>query len=172
MNPVKSSKAAQECSRQGASISRLDLGSARLPVTGLALIAMLAVCFLPLVSIAKTKSKSVAAPDPDYVNALATANRFLHAWQTQDHETGVILLTDSAKQHTSEDYIDVFFSPGESVEEGFEITRGKKLTSGRYRFPVALWQSIAGKNRKPHARFSEIIVVRSGKDEWAIDKLP
>jgi len=32
--------------------------------------------------------------DPDYVFALGTANRFLHAWQTGDLETGMVLLSD------------------------------------------------------------------------------
>lgn len=122
---------------------------------------------------AAAKSKGApTAPDPEYVSALATANRFLHAWQSQDHETGLLMPTDTAKRHTSEDHLDAFFSPGESVAEGFEITRGKKLKAGRYVFPVALWQTGPGKNRKPRPRFSEIIVVRTGKDDWAIDKLP
>lgn len=122
-------------------------------------------------SAAKVKPKAASsALDPDYVSALATANHFLHAWQIQDHETGVLLLTDAAKQHTSEDHLDAFFSLGESSEESFEITRGKKLGDGRYRFPIALWQTVPGK--KPRPRFSEIVVVRTGKDEWAIDKLP
>jgi len=122
---------------------------------------------------AKPKQKTVpSVVDAEYVSALATANRFLHAWQVQDHETGVLLMTDAAKQHSSEDRLDAFFSAGDSIEEGFEIAHGKKLQAGRYRFPVALWQTISGKNRKPHPRFSEIIVVRTGKDDWAIDKLP
>ena len=129
--------------------------------------------FLPTINWAKSKPKTAsAAVDPDYVSALATANRFLHAWQVQDHETGVLMLTDAAKQRVSEDQLEAFFSAGDASAEGFEIARGKKLQPGRYRFPVAFWQSVSGKNRKLHPRFSEIIVVRTGKDDWAIDKLP
>ena len=127
---------------------------------------------LPGIGLAKSKPRTATSVDADYIPALAAANRFLHAWQVQDHETGVLLLTDAAKQHTSEDRIDAFFSAGYSTDKGFEIGRGKKLQSGRYRFPVALWQTDSGKNRKPHPRFSEIVVVRTGKDDWAIDKLP
>ena len=131
------------------------------------------ICLLPSVSVAKTKPKPVlAAIDPDYVSALATANHFLQAWQAQDHEAGLLLLTDAVRQHASEDRLDAFFSPDQSIEEGFEIARGKRLKSGRYVFPVTLWQTIPGKNRKPHPHFSEIVVVRTGKDDWAIDKLP
>jgi hypothetical protein len=123
-------------------------------------------------AVAKPKAKPSSTSDPDYVSALATADRFLHAWQTQDHETGVLLLTDVAKQHISEENLDAFFSSGESIEAGYEIARGKRLMAGRYRFPVALWQFIPGKNRKPRPHFSEILVVRTGKEDWAIDKLP
>ncbi len=131
------------------------------------------ILLLPSIALAKAKPKTASGTiDPDYVAALATANRFLHAWQVQDHETGVLMLTDSAKQHLSEDRLDAFFSAGEATAEGFEIARGKKLQAWRYRFPVALWQTVSGKKSKPHSRFSEIIVVRTGKDEWAIDKLP
>jgi hypothetical protein len=34
------------------------------------------------------------APDPDYVLALSAANHFLHAWQANDQETGILMLTD------------------------------------------------------------------------------
>src|SRR5581483_5660789 len=65
------------------------------------------------------------AAGTDYVAALATANRFLSAWQARDHETGLVLLTDSAKKHSSQEQVESFFS---SPSQGsFEITRGKKL---------------------------------------------
>jgi hypothetical protein len=121
---------------------------------------------------ASAKSGAARTPDAEYVSALATANRFLHAWQVQDHEAGLLLLTDAAKRQTSEDHLDLFFSSQGWSQEGFEINRGKRLKAGRYEFPVALWQTSAGKNQKPRPRFSEIVVVRTGKDEWAIDKLP
>jgi hypothetical protein len=136
-----------------------------------ALILLAGLWLLPPGWAAKPKTAPMAS-DPEYVAALAAANRFLHAWQVQDHETGVLMLTDAAKRQTSEDHLERFFSPAQSTEEGFEITRGKKLTNGRYAFPVALWQTALGKDRKLHPRYSEIVVVRTGKDEWAIDKLP
>src|SRR5512143_2802276 len=73
--------------------------------------------FLPSLNWAKSKPKAKTASatvDPDYVSALATANRFLHAWQVQDHETGVLMLTDAAKQHLSEERLDAFFSAGDA----------------------------------------------------------
>src|ERR1700758_1421291 len=123
-----------------------------------ALVIAFILVLLPGVSLAKPRPKTSSSniADGDYVSALATANRFLHAWQVQDHETGVLLLTDAAKQHTSEEGLDSFFSPMDSTEEGFEITRGKRLQTGRYMFHVALWQSIPGKNSRARPHFSEI----------------
>ena len=108
--------------------------------------------------------------DPAYVSALSAANRFLQAWQNQDHETGLLMLTDTAKQHSSEDRLEVFFSSGSDT--AYEIARGKKLKAGRYAFPVTLFAFHSGTTKTGHPQKSEIVVVRTGKDEWAIDKLP
>ena len=35
---------------------------------------------------------SRAGSDPAYSSALAAANRFLHAWQNEDHESGIVML--------------------------------------------------------------------------------
>jgi len=105
------------------------------------------------------------------VAALACANRFLTAWQTQDHETGILLLTDAAKHQISEDRLQAFFAPGSAIQQGYEISRGKKLKPGRYTFPVALFE-IGPDHKWVHPRFTQIIVVNSSKDDWAVDKLP
>jgi len=136
-------------------------------------VVIAALVFFLVPAEARTKSKNTTpAVDPEYVWALATAERFLHAWRMQDHETGVLLLTDSAKQHISEETLESFFAPADSAEEAFEITRGKKLQPGRYAFPVVLWRSVPGKKSNLRPRFSEMVVVRTGKNDWAIDKLP
>lgn len=120
---------------------------------------------------AKSKHSAPELLDHEYVAALASANRFLSAWQTQDHEAGIILLTDAAKHQVSEDRLQAFFGPGSSIQQGYEISRGKKLKIGRYIFPVALFE-IGPDHKWVHPRFSQIIVVNTGKDDWAIDKLP
>src|SRR5438128_11844786 len=56
-----------------------------------------------------SKSSSSRAIDPSYSSALAAANRFLHAWQTQDHEAGIMMLTDAARQQTSPELLQSFF---------------------------------------------------------------
>ncbi len=114
---------------------------------------------------AKPKAGQV---DSDYVPALAAADRFLHAWQAQDQEDGLMMLTDGAKQHWSEARLQEFFSAGENA--AYQISGGKKLKAGRYAFPVGLLSfELHGQVRK---RFSEIIVTRTGGQDWAVDKLP
>jgi len=115
---------------------------------------------------ARTKVKAV--PDADYVAALSAANHFLAAWQTRDHESGLLMLTDEAKKHTTEDRLTEFFS-GNSSQQAFVISAGKKIANGRYEFPIALLEST---DHSVHRRFSHITVIRTGKDEWAVDTLP
>jgi hypothetical protein len=124
------------------------------------------------------RSKGSPPLDPDYVLALATANDFLHAWQTQDQETGILLLTDRLKQRTPENALDSFFSPNGCKRQSFEIGHGKRLGAGRYQFPVSLFQRPAQTAPKKntlgwtHPQTSALVVVKTGKNDWAIDKLP
>jgi hypothetical protein len=120
------------------------------------------------------KSKTAANPvDSEYVSALGTANDFLHAWQTQDREAGILLLTDRVKQGTPEDSLVRFFSRTACKAQSFEIQRGRKLGPGRYRFPVSLFQQPAAAREKwMRPQLSSLVVVRRRSNEWSIDKLP
>ncbi len=115
-------------------------------------------------------SSSFTVPDRGYSSALAAANRFLQAWQNQDRETGLLMLSDAAKQGSSQERTDSFFSSGNDA--AYEIARGRKLNAGRYAFPVTLFISDSESSRSGRPQRSQIIVVRAGKDEWAIDKVP
>jgi hypothetical protein len=115
-------------------------------------------------------ARSDRVSDRGYISALAAANRFLQAWQNQDHETGLLMLTDTAKQHSSEERMETFFSSGTNA--AYEIARGKKVKDGHYAFPVSLFPSHPGATKTDRPQKSEIVVVRAGKDEWAIDRLP
>ncbi|MGA8312916.1 MAG: hypothetical protein WB755_23015 [Terriglobales bacterium] len=103
---------------------------------------------------------------------MAAANRFLQAWQNQDHETGLLMLTDAAKELSSEDRLELFFSSSSGSDAAYEIARGKKLKPGRYAFPITLFSSSSATNKSDRPQRSEIVVVLTGKNEWAIDKLP
>jgi hypothetical protein len=127
---------------------------------------LLTLC-LPLCARSKPTASHVA--DRDYLSALARANQFLHAWQIQDREAGLEMVSDDAKRAISENRLETFLSPG--PEAAFEISRGKKLQSGRYAFPVALF-GIREDGKTIHLRSYQLIVVKTGKDDWAIDRLP
>src|ERR1700730_1509822 len=90
---------------------------------------------------AKSKASFAKRSDPGYRSALATANRFLQAWQSQDHETGLLMLTDGAKHHSSEDDLRSFFSSG--PDAAYEIARGKKLKAGATPSPSPCSHSIS-----------------------------
>jgi hypothetical protein len=125
----------------------------------------------PIGSSARAKAKTAkdkTKADAEYVSALSIANRFLTAWQSHDHEAGLLLLGDGAKQHTTEDRLTEFFS-GNGSQRAFLISMGKKIANGRYDFPVGLMHS---EGSSVHRRFSHILVIRAGKDDWAVDTLP
>lgn len=104
--------------------------------------------------------------DPSYCSALATANLFLHAWQSEDHETGIVMLSDFARQRTSPEQLQEFFSPG--PDAAYEIARGKRIKSGSYIFPVVLFSNTA----HSHRLTTKIVVMRDGKSEWSVANLP
>jgi hypothetical protein len=123
-------------------------------------------CILLLsTSFARTAKTHPRALDPQYSSALAAANRFLQAWETQDHETAVMMLSDVARQHSSPELLQAFFSP--QAQAAYEIGRGRRTNSGEYVFPVVLFGMT-----QAHPRYCTIVVTHSGKDDWAIDKLP
>jgi hypothetical protein len=96
------------------------------------------------------------------------ADRFLQAWQSGDAENGMVLLTTRAKEATTTEVVARFFST--AAPSGYEIGRGKQLKPGRYEFPVVLVD--ASTKARTHRRFSSVIVLRSGDNDWAVDKLP
>ena len=131
-------------------------------------IAVLIVQFVPR-AMARTRPR-LATFDRDYSSALATADRFLHAWQTQDAESGILLLSDRARQRTEEARVHDFFFAERSGS--FEVGRGKKVAVGRYEFPVALFAPDAARTRESRPKMVSLIVVKVGHDDWAVDQLP
>jgi hypothetical protein len=132
-------------------------------------LAAILLLFMPLPSWGgahRRSAKPTTLNDSGYVFALGTANRFLHAWQTGDLETGMVLLSDHMRGPRSAESLEQLFSSG--PDRAYEIGRGKGHP-GRYRFPVVL---VSKQGSGVHRTFSEIILVRTGKNDWAVDKLP
>ena len=128
---------------------------------------MLCVLFFLLLSTLAAKAPPALGLEPGYVSALAAADRFLQAWQSGDMENGMVLLSGRAKEKATTDAVEKFFSnPGPSA---YEIGRGKLLKRGRYEFPVVL---VGTSKNHARRRFSSIVIVDTGKNDWAVDKLP
>ena len=123
---------------------------------------------LPLSPLA-AKDRPAPALDPEYLPALAAADHFLQAWQAGDLENGMVLLTAHAKNAANRDVVERFFSNPEA--SGYEINRGKAMRHGRYEFPVTL-VTVPAKSVRARRRFSSVVVVNTGNNDWAVDKLP
>ena len=130
---------------------------------------ILCVGLLLLLLLSPLAAKTPASLDAGYVRALAAADHFLQAWQSGDLENGTALLSSHAKEAATTDDIEKFFSG--AMVSAYQIDRGKLVRRGRYEFPVVLVTEGA-KDSRAHRRFSSIIVVNTGNDEWAVDKLP
>jgi hypothetical protein len=115
---------------------------------------------------AKTRPSAL---EPGYIRALAAADRLLQAWQSGDVESGMALLTTHAKETATTDVVERFFSS--TTPSGYEIGHGKLLKRGRYEFPVVLLTG-ATNDRRARRRFSSIVIVDTGHNDWAVDKLP
>jgi len=114
------------------------------------------------------KTRPAPALDPGYVAALAAVDHFLQAWQSGDVENGMVLLTSNAKEKATTEVVESFLS--NPAPSAYEIGRGKLMKDGRYEFPVVL--VTISKNNHTRRRFSSIIVVNTGNNDWAVDKLP
>lgn len=134
---------------------------------GLVLSSLL--CITLSLSASSAKNRPALAPDSGYVLALAAADHFLQAWQAGDLENGMALLTGNAKDAANRDVVERFFSNPEPF--GYEINRGKLAKHGRYEFPVVL-VTVPSKNVRAHRRVSTVVVVNTGNNDWAVDKLP
>jgi hypothetical protein len=130
------------------------------------------IALLLLVSIATTvwartnKQPPSNPADPGYVLALATANRFLSAWQSGDLANGIVVLSDGIRHSLNADKLEQFFSA--ETDRAFEIGAGRG-NHGRYSFPVVL---VTTKGSRLARRSSFIIVALTGKNDWVVDKLP
>ncbi len=78
-----------------------------------------------------------------------------------------MMLSDAARDGVSPDKLQDFFSP--SPHAAYEIQHGKRVRNGEYAFPVVLFGE-SETSLQPHA--FTLVVIRAGKNEWAVDRLP
>jgi hypothetical protein len=123
------------------------------------------------------KHPAPSAPsDPAYVQALATANRFLYAWQGGDLANGMVLLSDQVRHAQNADTLERFFSA--ETDRAFEIRSGHG-NHARYGFPVVLVTTKTdsgatgnSSNKSVTRKSSELVLIDAGKNDWVVDKLP
>jgi len=141
------------------------------PASRRLLTPILCLIFFLLPQVSEAKTPPASSPSPGYVSALAAADHLLQAWQPGDLENGMALLTTHAKEAATTEVVERFFSNSNSAPAAYEVNHGKQVKRGRYEFPVVL---ITGDSNSPHVRrqFSSIVVVNTGKNDWAVDKLP
>jgi hypothetical protein len=120
-------------------------------------------------SVSEAKTQRAAPLDAGYIFALAAADRYLQAWQAGDMEVALTLLSGHAKQSVTTDDLEKAFSAAGPLS--YEIGHGKFLKRDRYEFPVVL-VSPAQSSLHVRRRFSNIVVVNTGSNDWAVDKLP
>jgi hypothetical protein len=127
--------------------------------------------FLSTVALPRSHPRSAKQEiptDAGYVFALAAANHFLHAWQTGDLESGMVLLSDGLRHSQNADQIEDLFSNAKTKIRSFEITVGHG-NPGRYTFPIVL---VTPKGNHITRKFSDITMIEVGKNDWVVDKLP
>ena len=126
--------------------------------------------FMPLLAL-PSAARNWPAPtqEPGYIEALAAADHFLQAWQSGDIGNGTALLTSHSKEKATTDVLENFFDG--SRLSAYEVGRGKLIKRGRYEFPVVL-VSANEKGSHVRRRFSNVVVVDTGHNDWAVDKLP
>ena len=113
-------------------------------------------------------TKQEIPTDAGYVFALAAANHFLHAWQTGDLESGMVLLSDGLRHSQNADQMEDFFSNAGAKIRSYEITTGHGHP-GQFTFPIIL---VTPRGSHITRKFSEITLIEAGKNDWVVDKLP
>jgi hypothetical protein len=121
-----------------------------------------------------TKGRAGESIDQDYVLALSTANHFLAAWAARSEDEGLALLTPRLKNKYPEEYFRSYISGlSNPHHQAFEVGRGKRLPSGYFSFPVAMYECYTGqKESYDHLKPLTIVVIQTGPDTWLVDELP
>jgi hypothetical protein len=122
----------------------------------------------------KTRNRAADVINQDYVLALSVADQFMFAWATRNQDDGLALLSPRLKSKFPEDYFRYYLSGLENPHhQAFEIGRGKRLPSGGFSFPVAMYMHYTGqKENIGHPKPLAIVVIQAGPESWLVDELP
>jgi hypothetical protein len=121
-----------------------------------------------------TRSRAEDVINQDYVLALTAADQFMYAWATRNEPDGLALLSPRLKNKFPEDYFRYYISGlSNPHHQAFEVGRGKRLPSGAFSFPVAMYMHYTGqKENIGHPKPLTIVVIQAGPESWVVDELP
>jgi len=110
----------------------------------------------------------------DYVLALSAVDQFMVAWATRNQDDGLALLSPRLKNKFPEDYFRYYITGlSNPHHQAFEVGRGRRLPSGDYSFPVAMYMHYTGqKETNGPPKSLTIVVVQAGPENWLVDELP
>lgn len=122
----------------------------------------------------KAASRAASGLDQNYVLALTVADQFLYAWATRNAADGLALLSPQLKAKFPEEYFRYYISGiSDPHHQAFEIGEGRRLPSGGFAFPVALYEHYTGQKESfVHAKPLIIVVIPSGPETWLVNELP
>lgn len=112
--------------------------------------------------------------DQDYVLALSAADQFMYAWATRNQDDGLALLSPRLKNKFPEEYLRSYISGiSNPHHQAFEVGGGKRLPSGGFSFPVAMYMHYTGQreNSGPPKPLT-IVMIQAGPENWLVDELP
>ena len=110
----------------------------------------------------------------DYVLALSAADQFMFAWATRNQDDGLALLSPRLKNKFPEDYFRYYITGlSNPHHQAFEVGRGKRLPSGDFSFPVAMYMHYTGqKENNNSSKPLTIVMIEAGPESWLVDELP
>jgi hypothetical protein len=120
------------------------------------------------------KSHTTNLINQDYVLALSAADQFLYAWATRNQDDGLAMISPRLKNKFPEEYLRSYISGiSNPHHQAFEVGRGKRLPSGGFSFPVAMYEHYTGqKEANGPPKPLTIVVVQAGPENWLVDELP
>lgn len=112
--------------------------------------------------------------DRDYLQALAAADEFCHAWRKGDFADGAALLTPRLKsQHTDRQIADAIAGGDNYTHAAYEIFSGEKLGDDRFAFKVRLLRRFSGDTRDLiDGPIERIVLQRGDAGLWRVDEFP
>lgn len=122
----------------------------------------------------KARSRAADVIDQDYVLALTAADQFMFAWATRNQDDGLALLSPRLKNKFPEEYFRYYLTGlSNPHHQAFEVGRGKRLPSGEFSFPVAMYMHYTGqKENIGHPKPLTIVVIQTGPESWLVDEMP